>query len=171
MNEVFNAYKTDSKLAVLFLQSPNYSKRPEEVKPDKIVITVSPYNNVMDAADELCISRRCRSSHYVVGCDGKVVQLVKECARAWATNSRKVDNVSISIFVCSGGFPDWIVTDKAVESLGHLIGDICKRKKLDPTECISPYFCGASLLPQIPAAVAIAVSDISKRKKKKESEA
>lgn len=170
MNEHLNTCKPDSKLAVLFLQSPNYSKRPEGVKPDKIVITVSPYNNVMDAADELCISRRCRSSQYVVGSDGKVVQLVKERARAWATNSRHFDNFSISIFVCSGGFPDWIVTDKAVESLGHLIGDICKRKRLDPTECIRPYFCGATLLSQIPSAVAIAVSDI-KKKKKKESEA
>lgn len=68
------------------------------------------------------------SSNYGIGSDGRIGMYVAEADRSWATSSRSNDHRAITIEVANnGGYPDWPVSDAALESLITLCADICQR--------------------------------------------
>jgi hypothetical protein len=71
------------------------------------------------------------SSHYGIGNDGRIGQYVNEKDAAWTNNNWDSNCKSITIEVsnCSTG-GQWLVGDKAINSLIKLVADISKRNNL-----------------------------------------
>lgn len=69
-----------------------------------------------------------KSSHYVIGVDGRIGQYLDEKYGATTSSNMAIDKRSVTIEVCNdGGYPDWHVSDASLESLVNLCVDICRR--------------------------------------------
>lgn len=74
---------------------------------------------------------RCGSSHYGIGNDGKIAQYVDESNTAWTNSNWDSNCKSVTIETSNsstGG--QWLVSDKALNSLIRLVADIAKRNNL-----------------------------------------
>lgn len=74
---------------------------------------------------------RCGSSHYGIGNDGKIAQYVDESNTAWTNSNWDSNCKSVTIETSNsstGG--QWLVSDKALNSLIKLVADIGKRNNL-----------------------------------------
>lgn len=118
----------DSKLASLFLESPNH--RNGRLYPiTRITIHhAAMVCNAKVIANVFLPASRKASATYCVGNDGSIVQCVKESDMPWTSSSSDNDNRAITIEVANsarGG--QWPVGDAAMESLIKLLVDICQR--------------------------------------------
>lgn len=77
------------------------------------------------------------SSHYIIGNDGVVIRCVPENEVAY--HASKANSYSIGIEVCH---PDNTgeYTDSAYNALIELLGDLCNRYKLEPTQAIIRHY-------------------------------
>lgn len=129
--------------------SENKSERADGAKITKIVLMASLMKDAEAQAKELQPARRQRSYHYVIGCDGTVVQCVPENLRAWSVQNKIIDSESVSILFCTDGVMGCNVTEETWKALTELCADICKRYKIEPriqgrsTDTVIPYFVGS----------------------------
>ena len=156
------------------LLSPNCTKRTDGTKIKKIVLMASLMQDAEAQAKELQNPKRQRSFHYIIGCDGEVIQGVPEDCRAWSAHLRSVDEESISVLFCTKGIPDCVVTDETFDSLSKLISDICERYSITPfiagrnEGSIILYFVGAYMQKHTQALV-YDVNDLNAEKKIKKA--
>lgn len=118
----------DSKLAIEFIASPNYTKgRTRE--PDGVVIHhTATVTTARVTARGFAVESRKASANYCIGNDGSIVQSVREKDTPWTSSSYKYDSHCITIEVSNsekGG--QWPVGEKAMEALINLLVDICQR--------------------------------------------
>lgn len=118
------------------------SKNFDERRPVVIVLHYTEQDSVEQSLDTLR-SRNSGgrvSSHYLVGKDGKVYQLVSDTQRAWHAGAGRwgaitdVNNASIGIEIDNDGkspFPD-----AQVDSLIVLLRDLTQRLRIPPTQII-----------------------------------
>ena len=67
------------------------------------------------------------SIQYGIDIDGKIIQLLDERFRSWASSNEDNDNRAITIEVASDTYHPYAVNSKAYNSLINLLVDICKR--------------------------------------------
>lgn len=85
------------------------------------------------------------SSHFVVGLDGEVLQLIPLTEWAYCSNERNKDTVSIE---CCHPEEDGKFTDATYDSLVKLVADLCAEYDLDPsTDVIRHYDVTGKLCP------------------------
>ncbi len=115
-------------------QSPNCGRRPENVIVDTIVLhhtagptTASCVRTFLDTKSQV-------SSHYVVGKDGSIIQMVSTYARAWhagkSTDAYGRDNVnhfSVGIEIVNIGDGVEPFTEPQLDALEHLVASIIRR--------------------------------------------
>jgi len=85
------------------------------------------------------------SSHFVVGLEGEVLQLIPLTEWAYCSNERNKDTVSIE---CCHPEEDGKFTDETYASLVQLVADLCREYDLDPrTDVIRHYDVTGKLCP------------------------
>lgn len=77
------------------------------------------------------------SSHFVVGLDGEVLQLIPLTEWAYCSNERNKDTVSIE---CCHPEEDGKFTDATYDSLVKLVADLCREYKLDPLKDVIRHY-------------------------------
>jgi N-acetylmuramoyl-L-alanine amidase len=130
--------------------SPNFSER----KPNFVIIHHTSDDSVDQALRTLADPLRSVSTHYLIGCDGTIIQLVDERARAWHAGESKwgadtdINSASLGIELDNNGHEPFaeaqisallcLLTDireryhiPAANFLGH--GDVAPRRKSDPS--------------------------------------
>tara|TARA_Y100000590_G_scaffold321166_1_gene363613 strand:+ start:255 stop:737 length:483 start_codon:yes stop_codon:yes gene_type:complete len=84
-------------------KSPNFDKRPKGTKIKSIIIHYTGMKTFEDAYKRLCDKNSKVSSHYLIGRDGKIINLVDEKNRAWHAGVSRwkgidnLNNISIGI--------------------------------------------------------------------------
>jgi len=113
--------------AISFVASPNFDER----RPNLVIIHHTSNDNVDDALSTLTSPERKVSSHYLIGRDGAIIQLVDERNRAWHAGKSwwggltDINSVSLGIELDNNGsepFPD-----VQIEALLTLLNDIRQR--------------------------------------------
>jgi len=77
------------------------------------------------------------SSHFLIGLDGEVLQLIPLDEIAYCSNSRNADTVSIE---CCHPEEDGKFTDKTYDSLVKLTADLCKEYDLNPLKDVIRHY-------------------------------
>lgn len=123
-------------LPVTLVKSPNFDQR----RPNLVIL----HHTSDDAADEalqtLTDPVREVSAHYLIGRDGKIVQLVEETARAWHAGKSwwagqtDINSASIGIELDNNGFEPF--AERQITALLMLLDDIRKRYKIPPANFI-----------------------------------
>ena len=113
-----------------FVSSPNFDER----RPDLVVIHHTGNNTLQEALDTLTTASRKVSAHYLIGRDGRILQLVDERARAWHAGvswwmgARDVNSRSIGIELDNNGsepFPE-----VQINALLVLLADLGERYRI-----------------------------------------
>ncbi|MGP1676284.1 MAG: N-acetylmuramoyl-L-alanine amidase [Burkholderiales bacterium] len=133
-----------------WLASPNFDQR----KPNFVILHHTSDDSVDQALRTLTGTLRRVSAHYLIGRDGRIIQLVDERARAWHAGESKwgadtdINSVSLGIELDNNGreaFPDAQISAllrlladikeryriPAANFLGH--ADVAPRRKTDPS--------------------------------------
>jgi N-acetylmuramoyl-L-alanine amidase len=110
--------------------SPNFSER----KPNFVVIHHTSDDTVDQALRTLANPLRAVSAHYLIGRDGKIIQLVDERARAWHAGESKwgsdtdINSASLGIELDNNGREPF--TDPQISALLDLLADIKERYRI-----------------------------------------
>ncbi len=120
--------------------SPNFGERRAGMIPDTIVLHYTGMESGEAAERWLCDPASEVSSHYLVHEDGRVVQMVREEARAWHAGkgswngASDVNSCSIGIEIANPGhafgYPDFPV--RQIEAVIELCRDIGRRRGIRP---------------------------------------
>lgn len=92
------------------MKSPNFGERRDGLRPKLVVLHYTAMKDCASAARALCDPAREVSSHYLIGRDGEVLDLVPEHLRAWHAGRGKwrgagdVNSRSIGIELDNDGF-------------------------------------------------------------------
>ena len=70
-------------IKIIQKKSPNFDKRPKGKKINSIIIHYTGMKTFDEAYKRLCNKNSKVSSHYLIGRDGKIINLVDEKNRAW----------------------------------------------------------------------------------------
>ncbi len=84
-------------IKIIQKKSPNFDKRPRGTKINSIVIHYTGMKTFNVAYKKLCDKKSKVSSHYLIGRDGKVINLVDEKDRAWHAGKshwKGIDNLN-----------------------------------------------------------------------------
>ena len=112
-----------------FISSPNWSERSSKI--NAIVLHHTDMSDAQTAIRFLCQESNQVSSHYVVGKDGKIVQLVKDEHKAWHAGKScwkgrdNVNDYSIGIEIDNNGYNKF--PDVQMEAVKNLCVDLITR--------------------------------------------
>jgi N-acetylmuramoyl-L-alanine amidase len=130
----------DSGLAREVSPSPNHGERRGFARPDCVILHYTGMTTGGAALNWLCDPRSEVSSHYWIGDDGAIVQLVPETRRAWHAGAsvwkgeRDLNSASIGIEIVNsghdGGLPPFPVAQ--IEAAIALCRDIAARHAIRP---------------------------------------
>ncbi len=70
-------------IKIIQKKSPNFDKRPKGTKINSIIIHYTGMKTFEEAYKRLCNKNSKVSSHYLIGRNGKIINLVEEKNRAW----------------------------------------------------------------------------------------
>ncbi|MGO9172469.1 MAG: N-acetylmuramoyl-L-alanine amidase [Rhodomicrobium sp.] len=152
-------FAPDTPLAARIFPSPNFGARQGGLKPSILLLHYTGMPSAEAAIRWLAAPGSSVSSHYVVGEEGTVTQMVPEACRAWHAGvshwrgSADINSCSIGIEIHNPGhelgYPDFPGTQMAaVEALcldivrrnaiaPHMVlahSDVAPRRKIDPGE-------------------------------------
>lgn len=122
-----------------WVPSPNHEPR----RPILIVLHATEQHSVAESLDTLRTANSGGpvSSHYLVGDDGAIYQLVSDDLRAWHAGPGRwgtitdVNSTSIGIEIDNDGSEPF--TDAQIASLLRLLGDLCERLDIPRTQVIA----------------------------------
>ena len=122
------------------IPSPNFDKRPKGHKIKSIIIHYTGMKNFQSALNRLCDNKSKVSCHYLIGRDGRIINLVNESYRAWHAGVsywrgvKNLNNCSIGIELENPGheFGYKSFTKKQMLSLIYLCKKIKKKYNIDP---------------------------------------
>jgi len=122
---------TNSPLISLTRLSPNRNA-PRNQPIDRITIHHFAGNSTIEGVSGwLADAVRQASYNYGIGSDGRIVQIVEERNRSWASSSPANDHRAVVIGVANDTLaPNWTVSDTAFEKLIDLCVDICQRNNI-----------------------------------------
>ncbi|MBV7410495.1 N-acetylmuramoyl-L-alanine amidase [Maritimibacter sp. DP1N21-5] len=115
----------------LWHPSPNFGPRRDRLRPNLIVLHFTAMASAQAALDRLCAPEHEVSSHYLVGRDGQVWQMVDEDMRAWHAGAGDwggtgdVNSRSIGIELDNSGLTPF--SEPLVAALETLLSDIRAR--------------------------------------------
>jgi N-acetylmuramoyl-L-alanine amidase len=111
------AFPAESVVVAEVRPSPNHNERQDGRRPDMIILHYTGMPDTGDALDRLCTPASEVSAHYLVGEDGRVVQMVQEKRRAWHagvsfwSGETDLNSCSIGIEIANAGhdygYPDF----------------------------------------------------------------
>lgn len=123
-------------MKVSWQPSPNFDQR----RPNLVIIHHTGDDTLEQALRTLSSPERKVSAHYLIGRDGRIVQLVEESARAWHAGKSwwggitDINSVSLGIELDNNGHEPF--TDAQIDSLLDLLADIRQRYHIPPANFI-----------------------------------
>ena len=84
-------------IKIIQKKSPNFDKRPKGTKINSIIIHYTGMKTFHEAYERLCDKNSKVSSHYLIGRDGRIINLVDEKYRAWhagVSRWKGIDNLN-----------------------------------------------------------------------------
>jgi N-acetylmuramoyl-L-alanine amidase len=117
-----------------FIASPNHSKRNGDGKIKKIVLHYTDSQNFDGTVSWFQNPKSGVSTHYVVGREGQVVQMVEESRKAWHAGNHNSDSIGIE----NSADKDDKLTASQETALVALLRDILIRNNL-PWRCITAH--------------------------------
>ncbi|WP_236638464.1 N-acetylmuramoyl-L-alanine amidase [Mangrovicoccus ximenensis] len=120
--------------------SPNFGPRRGGAVPDMVVLHYTAMESAGEALERLCSPPHEVSSHYLIGADGTLWQLVAEEARAWHAGqgswggAADVNSRSIGIELDNRGKGSFAVAQ--LEALERLLAEILARWSIPPERVI-----------------------------------
>ena len=138
-------WTADSALAGAVRPSPNHDARLGRATPDSLVLHYTGMADGSSALARLCDTVSQVSSHYLVGEDGTVVQLVPEARRAWHAGQSvwagkaDINSASIGIEIVNGGHAFGLPAfpDPQVAAVTALCRDIAARHAIPPERVLA----------------------------------
>lgn len=125
--------------------SPNFGHRRGGLKPEVLVLHYTGMESGQGAEDWLCTRESGVSAHYIVHEDGRIVQMVRETARAWHAgksswkNASDVNSLSIGVEIVNPGhehgYPDF--PEMQIEAVIALCRDICRRHPIPRQDIVA----------------------------------
>ncbi|WP_209426890.1 N-acetylmuramoyl-L-alanine amidase [Pararhodobacter sp. SW119] len=121
--------------------SPNFGPRRDGLQPELIVLHYTEMSSAEAALDRLCAPEAQVSSHYLIGADGRLWQLVDEAARAWHAGAGAwrgqgdVNSRSIGIELDNDGRSPF--TEPQIRALESLLPAIMTRWQIAPAGVIA----------------------------------
>lgn len=111
--------------------SPNSNGRLSKI--DTITIHCMAVDQSIEACSAYFAMRSAKASaNYVIDSDGRVGLCVDESRRSMCSNNWQNDDRAVTIEVANDtGYPEFHVTDKAMEKLILLCADICQRNGIE----------------------------------------
>ena len=127
-------------IKIIQKKSPNFDKRPKGVKINSIIIHYTGMKTLNQAYKRLCDKKSKVSSHYLIGRDGRIMNLVDEKNRAWhagISHWKGIDNLndtSIGIELENPGHEFGYIpySKKQMKSLIFLCKKINKKYQIHP---------------------------------------
>lgn len=122
---------------VPWLPSPNFDQR----RPNFVILHQTSNDNVAKALATLTDPERRVSAHYLIGRDGRVIQLVDESARAWHAGeswwggNTDLNSASIGIELDNTG--DEPFADAQIGALLGLLDELRKRYRIPQTNYLA----------------------------------
>lgn len=122
--------KPHTTLPVALIKSPNFDLR----RPNLVVLHHTTNDTLEEALHTLTSPLREVSAHYLIGRDGRIVQLVEENARAWHAGKSwwggqaDVNSASIGIELDNNGNEPF--AERQITALLLLLGDIRQRYRI-----------------------------------------
>ncbi len=114
---------------VVWVQSPNYNKRPAGTVVDTIVLHHTAQHSLAETVAWFQSEASRVSAHFCVGKDGSIVQFVSTFDRAWhagvsvdAYGRRDVNDFSVGIEIDNVGDGKEAFTEPQLRALDNLIG-------------------------------------------------
>jgi len=127
-------YKDPGRNKLVWVQSPNYGRRPADAVIDTIVLHHTAGATLKGTVSWFCANKSQVSAHFTVGKDGSIVQHVSTFARAWHAGA-SIDkfgredlndfSVGIEIVNLGDGKDPW--TKEQVEAVHHLCRVLMRR--------------------------------------------
>ena len=84
-------------IKIIQKKSPNFDKRPKGTKINSIILHYTGMKTFHEAYERLCDKNSKVSSHYLIGRDGRIINLVDEKYRAWhagVSEWKGIDNLN-----------------------------------------------------------------------------
>jgi N-acetylmuramoyl-L-alanine amidase len=84
-------------IEIIQKKSPNFDERPKGTKINSIIIHYTGMKTFEEAYKKLCDKSSKVSSHYLIGRDGRIINLVNEKYRAWhagVSRWKGIDNLN-----------------------------------------------------------------------------
>jgi N-acetylmuramoyl-L-alanine amidase/AmpD protein len=118
----------------LWIQSPNFGKRPKGAVVDTIVVHSTDISTLESTTKWFCDTKSQVSAHFTIGKDGSVIQHISTFDRAWhagvstdAMGHGNVNDYSIGIELVNRDDGKDPYPDAQVEVLGYLIDEMKRR--------------------------------------------
>jgi N-acetylmuramoyl-L-alanine amidase len=121
--------------------SPNFGTRRDGLRPTLIVLHYTEMSDAEAALARLCAPEAQVSSHYLIGSDGRLWQLVDEAARAWHAGAGAwrgqgdVNSRSVGIEIDNDGRSPF--TEPQMRALETLLPAIMTRWRIAPAGVIA----------------------------------
>ncbi|WP_163268062.1 peptidoglycan recognition protein family protein [Chelativorans alearense] len=125
--------------------SPNFGERRSGMRPDALILHYTGMESGEAAERRLCDPESEVSAHYLVHEDGRVVQMVREGARAWHAGRGSwqgisdVNSFSIGIEIVNPGhelgYPDFPA--QQIAAVIALCRDLCRRHPIAPQRVLA----------------------------------
>ena len=127
-------------IKIIQKKSPNFNQRPKGSKINSIIIHYTGMKTFNEALERLCDKNSKVSSHYLIGRDGKIINLVDEKNRAWHAGIsqwkgvKDINDISIGIELENPGYEFGYIPypKKQMNALVLLCKEL--KKKYDITE-------------------------------------
>ena len=137
--------RPDSARVARFVPSPNHSERAAGKTIDCLILHYTGMPSADAALRRLCDQRAQVSSHYFVGEDGEVLQLVPEERRAWHAGQSwwagetDINSCSLGIEIANGGHPGGLppFPEVQIEAVVALCRDLCTRHAIAPQRVLA----------------------------------
>lgn len=120
--------------------SPNFGSRRDGLTPSIVVLHYTAMESFEAARARLCDPSSEVSAHYLISRTGDVLRLVEEADRAWHAGAgewrglQDINSRSIGIELDNTG--DHPFPEPQMAALEGLLGDICARWPIDPSDVI-----------------------------------
>ncbi|MCP4184759.1 MAG: N-acetylmuramoyl-L-alanine amidase [Hyphomicrobiales bacterium] len=142
---VTKPFQADSQFVNQVEPSPNFGERRQVKSPDLIILHYTGMKSGEAALTRLCCGEAEVSSHYLIGEDGEIIQLVAEGKRAWHAGIscwkgiKDINSHSIGIEIVNRGheygYADF--PDEQMESVVQLLGDIVARYRIKSADILA----------------------------------
>lgn len=135
INETIKQVRREMEFKIEKIPSPNFSNRSANAEIDTIIVHYTAANRIAGTISWFQMKESKVSAHYVIGRDGRIVQMVEDDKKAWHAGAsffrgkKNVNNFSIGIELV--GTKDSGFTDVQYEACAYVCSKLIEKYKIE----------------------------------------